>query len=125
MAKIDRRLFTRYKTNLPADVLTSNTNYSVQVIELSLYGIRISSVRGVNPGTPVVICIQIDEKILFRGDVMWALDHSGKYGSNYTMGIRTEALEFFNLRAPALSDRRILMEKILEHLQEDMTEAHA
>jgi len=125
MVKIDRRLFSRYKTHLVAEVITSRCVLSVQIVEMSLYGLRIHSAYAVNPGTPVAVCIQLKEKILFRGDVMWALDHSGRYGINYSLGVSIESMEFSDQNATGLAERRDLMDQILYSLDEIAAVAHA
>lgn len=118
MAKIDRRTFTRYKVQVNAIATTPKRSYSIEIIELSLVGAKIRSLQAINPGTKVTICVELQNKILFQGKVVWVLGTLKKHLQSYMIGIETDAMELSDTKAIGLTERTDLLQEILFNIKE-------
>ena len=123
MATIDRRTFTRYKVRTEAMAITSERTYSVEIIEISLVGARICSLQAINPGTKVTICIELQDKILFQGKVVWVLGTLNKYLQSYIIGIETDTMELSDIKAIGLTERAEILQEILFSIKEKAVSA--
>ncbi len=118
MAKIDRRMFTRYEVRMGAYVMTSKYSFGAEMIDISLVGVRLRALQAVNPGTRLSVRMDLPEKIIFHGKVVWVLGTITQELHHYVIGIETDAMEISNTKARGLSERTELLQEILYSIKE-------
>jgi len=123
MASMDRRIYTRYQVRIEALVTTQKCSYSAEITEISLVGARMNSLQAINPGTKVTIRIELRERIVFHGKVIWALGTFNNYLQNYIIGIETDSMEFADIKAIGLTERAELLQEILLGIKEKAVSA--
>jgi hypothetical protein len=110
---VENRKYPRHKIFLPAHLEMFDGSFPVNVVEISLEGLRINSTSAIEPETHVAIRIDVGREIVFHGQVVWVTDKHTPEGQLYTIGIWTDALLDRGAEIIDVAEREIVLEEIL------------
>ena len=109
----ENRKWPRHKIFLPAHLEMFDGSFPVNVLEMSVEGLRINSTNAIEPETHVAIRINVGREIVFHGQVVWVTDHHTPHGQLYTIGIYTDALLDQGAEIIDLGDREVILDELL------------
>ncbi len=110
---IENRKYPRHKIFFPAHLEMFDGSFPVNVVEMSVEGLRITSASAIEPETHVAIRINVGREVVFHGQVVWVTDRHTPDGQLYTIGIWTDAVLDQGAEIIDLSDREIMLDEIL------------
>ena len=114
MTAADNRIFPIYKIRVDAKAVTANLTLKSIATEISADLISIQTDRPILPATAVNISIELEEKILLQGNVVWVLDTLTDKGEHYYItGIRTDAIIHPKIKAVGRAEKSRLLHDIL------------
>ena len=108
------RKHTRYNVLIPAEADTSEHSAPVDVVEISVDGLRIHSRSFFSPDALVSIGIKMGRNVIFSGWVIWVLDKYLPEGHAYHTGIQIESVTDSRIGILGVSQREVLIQEILE-----------
>jgi len=115
----DSRIYPKYKIRVDAKAVTAKRTMSSIATEISADLISIQTDRPILPTTPINICIELEEKILLQGNVIWVLDTLAEDGQHcYLAGIRTDAIIHPKVKAIGRAAKSKLLQDILFEIME-------
>ncbi|MCG6895075.1 MAG: PilZ domain-containing protein [Desulfobacteraceae bacterium] len=123
-ADMERRMVIRYKVSVPATVHSPLEEIPAEMKELSIMGARIRSQRLLLPETTVKIYLDLDQTVLFVGEIVWVLtcfENDGK--CFHEAGLRIHEIAMPGLKATGLAARAEVLPDILLSIKasEDFT----
>ena len=110
---VENRKYPRHKIFIPAHMEMFDGSFPVNVVEMSVEGLRINSACAIEPETHVAIRINVGRELVFHGQVVWVTDRHTPEGQLYTIGIWTDAVLDRGAEIIDLGDREIMLEEIL------------
>jgi hypothetical protein len=110
---VENRKYPRHKIFLPAHLEMFDGSFPVNVVEMSVEGLRINSATAIEPETHVAIRINVGREIVLHGQVVWVTDRHTPEGQLYTIGIWTDAVLDHGEEIIDLGDREIMLDEIL------------
>ncbi len=110
---IENRKHSRHKIFLPAHLEMFDGSFPVNVVEMSVEGLRLNCATAIEPETHVAIRINVGREIVFHGQVVWVADRHTPEGQLYIIGIWTDAVLDQGEEIIALSEREIILDEIL------------
>ncbi len=110
---VENRKYPRHKIFLPAHLEMFDGSFPVNVVEMSVEGLRINSSSAIEPETHVAIRINVGREIVFHGQVVWVTDRHTPEGQLYRIGIHTDAVLDRGAEIVDLGDREIMLDEIL------------
>ena len=113
------RIYPTYKIRVDAKAVTAKHTMASIATEISPDLISIQTDRPIMPPTPVSISIELDEKIMLQGNVVWVLDTQTEDGEHYYLaGIRTDAIIHPKVKAIGLAEKSRLLQEVLFEIME-------
>ena len=109
----EKRKFPRYKVFTPAHLEMFDGSFPVNVVEVSVEGVRIHSANAIPPETHVAIRINVGRDIVFHGQVVWVADHLTMDGQLYKIGIYIDAVLDRGAEIIDLGEREIMVNEIV------------
>jgi hypothetical protein len=106
------RKHPRYEVFIPAEVDIAETAVPVNVIEISLEGLRLQSKKIFSPDALVSVTIMMGRSIIFNGWVVWVLDKYLPAGHAYHTGIQIESVTDAALGILGIKQRKDLLQEI-------------
>jgi hypothetical protein len=109
------RKHPRYEVLLPAeaDIAENSVPVPVNVIEISMEGLRLQSKHVFTPDALVSVTIMIGRSIVFNGWVIWVLDKYLSGGHVYHTGIKIESITDAAAGILGIQQREDLVQEIL------------
>jgi hypothetical protein len=115
----EHRIYPTYKIRVDARAVTAKLTMDSIATEISPDLISIQTDRPIMPPTPVSISIELDEKIMLQGNVVWVLDTQTDDGEHYYLaGIRTDAIIHPKVKAIGLAEKSRLLQEVLFEIME-------
>jgi len=113
----DRRKEPRYEICIEAEVITPGASITAAAKNISGGGMEIQLPKAINPYTSLTITLQLHEKFVFQGIVVWALgDYINKQWI-YRTGIKTDTISFKGGKAVTTQEKRELVLSILPRIR--------
>jgi len=88
-------------------------SFPVNMVEVSVEGLRIDSASAIEPETHVAIRINVGREVVFHGQVVWVADRHTPDGQLYTIGVWTDVVLDRGEEKIDLGDREIMLDEIL------------
>jgi hypothetical protein len=108
------RKHARYKVLIPAEADTAEFSVPVNVVEISISGLRIQSKNFFYPDALMSIGIKMGRSITFSGWVVWALDKYLSEGHVYQTGIKIESITDAAVEVLGFIQRKALIQEIFK-----------
>ncbi len=122
MISTERNIFPSYKIRVAAKAITPNQTTRSVATEISAELVSIRTERPILPKTPIKILMDLDEKIMFQGNVAWVLDIQTETGEHYYLtGIQTDAIIHPKVKAIGQAEKSRLLQEILFGIMEQKT----
>jgi hypothetical protein len=86
------RKHTRQQVLIPAQADTAEESVPVDIIEISIEGLRLQSKKIFSPDALVSVSIMFSRSIIFNGWVIWVLEKYLPEGHVYHTGIQIESI---------------------------------
>ncbi len=118
----DHKIFPTYKIRIDAQAITADMTTRSIATEISADLISIRTDRAILPNTPVKIFIELEDKVMLLGNVMWVLDTQTDEGEHYYLtGIRTDAIIHPKAKAIGRTEKSRLLHEMLYDIMEQST----
>jgi hypothetical protein len=108
------RKHTRHNVLIPAEADTAENAVPVNVVEISVDGLRIQSKKIFSPDALMSIGIKMGRNIIFSGWVIWVLDKYLPEGHVYHTGIQIESITDADIGILGMNQREALVQEILK-----------
>ena len=109
----DARKHPRHETLIPAEADIFGRSVPVNVIEISLEGLRLRSKEFMPPDTLVAVTIMVGRNITFSGWVIWVLDKFMPDGQVYHTGIKINSITDAANRTIGITEREALIQELV------------
>ena len=109
----DRRKEPRYDICIDVKAMISGNSFGATARNISGGGMEIRSSKSINPGSKLTVSLQIHEKFVFRGKVVWVLGEFVGSRWIYRAGVQTETISLENGMTVKGEDKMKLVKKIL------------
>jgi hypothetical protein len=106
------RKHARHEVLFPAEVDIAETVFPVDVIEISIEGLRLQSKHFFTPDALVSVTIMMGRSIVFNGWVVWVLDKYLSGGHVYHTGIKIESITDAAAGILGIQQRKDLVQEI-------------
>lgn len=114
MIEANPKMYPAYKICVDAKAVTSRYTLPTIATEISANLISIQTDRPIRPSTPIRILIDLHEKIMLEGNVVWVLDTQTDDGDHfYLAGIQTDAIIHPKTKAIGLAEKSKLLQEVL------------
>jgi len=113
----ERRQEPRYDIWIEAEVETPEATIIAAAKNISGGGIEIQLNKGINPYTKLCVTLQLPEKLVFYGTVVWTL---GDYINDqwiHRTGIKTDVISHKNGQAVTVQEKSDLVRRILPRIR--------
>lgn len=107
------RTHPRHKVLIPAEAATAENSSPVDVVEISIEGLRLQSKKNFSPETIMSVTIIVGRFINFNGWVVWVLDKYLTEGHVYHTGIRIESITDDTVGMIGIEQREDLIQEII------------
>ncbi len=115
----ERRQFSRYPINCGATIICDVGQLPVTVTEISVAGLRAEMSKAPAIGTGATITLELENKVIIRGVVLWAIE-AGTAGIHYfRVGIETDSIQMGEDIATGLGQRTHVVQEVLSFLEVD------
>ncbi len=113
----DRRKEPRHKIRIEVNVIIPKTSLRATVANISGGGMEIQLPTAINPGTKVIVSMQLQEEFVFHATVVWTLGDFVDERWIYRVGIKTEAISFKDFVATTTLEKAELVQEILPQIK--------
>jgi len=107
------REHTRHEVLIPAEADTAENPVPVDVVEISIEGLRLQSKKFFSPDALVSVSIMMGRNIIFNGWAIWVLDKYLPEGHVYHTGIQIESITDAAVGILGIKGREGLIQEIL------------
>jgi len=114
---MERRRYSRYETKIGATIVTTDTKIEVCMTDISEGGIGVISEKVIEPGAKVLITLELKDKYIIQGIVVWSSYIYDKGENYYKMGIETESIILSDIKAIGFPGRSELVTKIFSEIK--------
>jgi hypothetical protein len=107
------RKHTRHEVLIPAEADTAENAVPVDVVEISIEGLRLQSKNFFSPDALISVSIMMGRNIIFNGWAVWVLDKYLPAGHVYHTGIQIESITDAAVEIIGIKQRKDLIQEIL------------
>jgi len=100
-----------------SQVTTPAFYITVNMIELSVEGIRVETYSQITPGTKVTVSFDLKKDLLFYGKVMWEIAFQKNDILKYDIGIKIHRIMLSGIKVDGFNNKDELIKDILDELK--------
>lgn len=109
----DRREHQRYSVNIQVEITADFGKTTGLMIGTSLEGLRIKSIKRMQPATDVVITFSTGKKVIMLTGVVWVLDNIERGLPSYLTGLKINSVKVDDKELKGMAERIAFLQDLL------------
>lgn len=115
---MDRRRHARYTVHVDALMDAEGASLPILILDISLSGLGIQSLKNLQPDTQVSISLQIPDEVIFYGTLIWSQHQLINNLDAYKMGFEVYAIRYQSMIYDELSEDETILHEILAEIKQ-------
>jgi len=113
-AESERREHQRYSVNIQVEITGVFGKTPGTMVGASLEGLRIKTIKRIQPATDVVITFSTGKKVIMLAGVVWVLDNLERGLPSYLTGLKINSVSVNGRELEGMAERMAFMQDLLE-----------
>lgn len=110
----ERREHQRYSVNIQVDITADFGKTPGTMVGTSLEGIRIKTIKRMQPATDVVITFSSGKEVIMFAGVVWVLDNLERGLPSYLTGLKINSVSVNGRELGGMAERMAFMQALLK-----------